>query len=83
MYGVTINCQFRPIKTCQFEKWNGKPIFNEKKQSPKDLILAADKMKNHWRNDYVTIKIQHETLKHNIFKEQNKSGEKEEKETEE
>ena len=30
MDGVPINCELRPIKVCQFSKFIGKPIFNEK-----------------------------------------------------
>ena len=51
MGGVPINHQFGTIQICQFGKCTGKPIINENNQYPKDLILAADIMKNHQNND--------------------------------
>ena len=34
MGGVPIHLQFRPIEVYQFNKWTGKPIFNEKSSIP-------------------------------------------------
>ena len=55
MGGVPINHQFGTIQIFQFGKCTGKPIINENNQYPKDLILAAEMMKNHRHNDSITI----------------------------
>ena len=52
-------------------------------QYPKNLISAADIMKNHQYDDYRSRKIENKTSEHKYFKKQNKSGQKEEKATEE
>ena len=44
----------------------------------KDLISAADIMKNDWRDDYGTRKPEHKISKHKNFNKQNNSGQKEE-----
>ena len=52
-------------------------------QYPKDLMLVADIMKNHWHNNSEIRKNYLKTPKHKNPKRQNKSGKKEEKATEE
>ena len=47
------------------------------------MILAANIIKNHWHNDYGMTKTYHKTPKHENTKKPNKSGDKEEKATEE
>ena len=41
MDDVPINHQFGPIKICQFGKWTGKPILNEKSSTPQGLNIGS------------------------------------------
>ena len=43
--------------------WQGKAIFNKNNQYTKDLISAADIMKNYWKDDSGTRKIYNKTQK--------------------
>ena len=45
MDGIPINGQSRPVIMCQFGKFTGKPMFNEKNEYPKDLISTTDIIK--------------------------------------
>ena len=66
MYDVPINCQFGKIKICQFRNGLVSKYSMKNSQYPKDLILAADIMKNNRHDDSGKRKIEHKTSKKKI-----------------